>query len=136
MPLRSLSSSSRKTVHPVFIVSHGGRRVCRSAPRTAAPSGSVTSYPTVDQVIVVHARLIAKFGGSLGLRDRGALEAALARPQIGYYQDLIQEAAGTPTRFSWICTRVAECGFKNSRTGFAVTLPETNGSAETSPRWG
>ena len=54
----------------------------------------MTSYQTVDQVIVVHARLIAKFGGSLGLRDRGALEAALARPQIGYYQDLIQEAAG------------------------------------------
>src|SRR5262249_46844593 len=59
----------------VFIVSHGGRRVCRSAPRTAAPSGSVTSYPTVDQVIVVHARLIAKFGGSLRLRDRGGLRS-------------------------------------------------------------
>ena len=53
----------------------------------------MTSYPTVDEVIVVHARLIAKFGGSLGFRDRGALEAALARPQSGYYQDLIQEAA-------------------------------------------
>ena len=53
----------------------------------------MTSYPGVDEVIVVHARLIAKFGGSLGLRDRGALEAALARPQSGYYQDLIQEAA-------------------------------------------
>ena len=29
----------------------------------------------------------------MGLRDRGALESALARPQTGYYQDLIQEAA-------------------------------------------
>ena len=28
-----------------------------------------------------------------GIRDRGALESALARPQTGYYQDLIQEAA-------------------------------------------
>ncbi|MGA7237094.1 MAG: type II toxin-antitoxin system death-on-curing family toxin [Bryobacteraceae bacterium] len=27
------------------------------------------------------------------MRDRGALEAALARPQGGYYSDLIQEAA-------------------------------------------
>jgi len=36
---------------------------------------------------------IAKFGGSLGLRDRGALESALARPQSGYYEDIIQEAA-------------------------------------------
>jgi len=53
----------------------------------------VTSYATVDEVIVVHARLIAKFGGSLGIRDRGALESALARPRSGYYTDIIQEAA-------------------------------------------
>jgi len=53
----------------------------------------VTFYPTVDEVIAVHAQLIAKFGGSLGIRDRGALESALARPQSGYYNDIIQEAA-------------------------------------------
>ena len=28
-----------------------------------------------------------------GIRDRGALESALARPQTGYYTDVIQEAA-------------------------------------------
>jgi death on curing protein len=53
----------------------------------------VTFYPTVDEVIAVHARLIARFGGSLGIRDRGGLESALSRPQTGYYGDLIQEAA-------------------------------------------
>jgi death-on-curing protein len=53
----------------------------------------VTSYPTVDEVIVIHDRLIARFGGSTGIRDRGALESALARPQSGYYSDLLQEAA-------------------------------------------
>lgn len=53
----------------------------------------MTSYPTVDEVIAVHAQLIAKFGGSLGIRDRGALESALARPQSGYYEDLLHEAA-------------------------------------------
>jgi death on curing protein len=53
----------------------------------------VTLYPTVDEVIATHAKLIVKFGGSLGVRDRGALEAALARPQTGYYEDLIQEGA-------------------------------------------
>lgn len=52
----------------------------------------MTFYPTIDEVIAVHARLIAKFGGSLGIRDRGALESALARPQTGYYDDIIQEA--------------------------------------------
>lgn len=50
-------------------------------------------YPTVDEVIAVHAKLIAEFGGSRGIRDRGALESALARPQSGYYSDTIQEAA-------------------------------------------
>jgi death on curing protein len=53
----------------------------------------VTSYPTVEEVVAVHAQLIARFGGSLGVRDRGALESAVARPQTGYYSDIIQEAA-------------------------------------------
>jgi death-on-curing protein len=53
----------------------------------------VTLYPAIDEVIAVHARLVSRFGGSLGIRDRGALESALARPQTGYYGDLIQEAA-------------------------------------------
>jgi death on curing protein len=53
----------------------------------------VTFYPTTNEAIAAHARLIARFGGSPGLRDRGALEAALSRPQTGYYVDLIQEAA-------------------------------------------
>jgi death-on-curing protein len=53
----------------------------------------MTLYPTVDEVVAVHARLISRFGGSFGLRDRGALESALARPQSGYYSDIIQEAA-------------------------------------------
>jgi death-on-curing protein len=52
----------------------------------------VTSYPTVDEVIAVHAQLITKFGGSLGIRDLGALEAALARPQSGYYEDIIVDS--------------------------------------------
>lgn len=53
----------------------------------------MTLYPTVDEVIAVHVRLIAQFGGSLGIRDRGALESAIARPQSGYYANIIQEAA-------------------------------------------
>ncbi len=53
----------------------------------------MTCYPTVEEVLSAHVRLIARFGGSAGLRDLGALESALARPRSGYYQDLIQEAA-------------------------------------------
>lgn len=50
-------------------------------------------FPTTHEVIAVHDALIDEFGGSMGLRDRGALESALARPQIGYYDGLIEEAA-------------------------------------------
>jgi death-on-curing protein len=53
----------------------------------------VIVYPTAEEVIATHARLITKFGGSVGIRDRGGLEAAVFRPQTGYYLDLIQEAA-------------------------------------------
>lgn len=41
----------------------------------------------------MHAALIRRYGGSSGLRDAGALDAALFRPQSGYYQDIIAEAA-------------------------------------------
>ena len=53
----------------------------------------MTIYPEIDDVLIAHARLIARFGGAGGLRERGTLEAALARPQTGYYRDLIEEAA-------------------------------------------
>lgn len=53
----------------------------------------MTIYPSLDEVLAVHSMLIARFGGALGVREMGALESALARPQSGYYSDLIQEAA-------------------------------------------
>jgi death on curing protein len=53
----------------------------------------VTIYPTAPEVLFVHGMLIELFGGSHGIREIGALESALARPQIGYYRDLIEEAA-------------------------------------------
>ena len=53
----------------------------------------MTLYPTIEEVLLLHSRLLERFGGTPGLRDRGGLEAALARPQQGYYNDLIEEAA-------------------------------------------
>ena len=41
----------------------------------------------------MHRQLIERYGGGQGLRDPGALEAALFRPQSGYYDDVIAEAA-------------------------------------------
>lgn len=54
---------------------------------------SKTKYLSTSDVLLIHAVLLKKFGGSEGLRDAGLLEAALFRPQTGYYQDIIQEAA-------------------------------------------
>jgi death on curing protein len=53
----------------------------------------VTDYLTLADVLAIHADLIERYGGSPGLRDAGLLEAALFRPQTGYYPDLIEEAA-------------------------------------------
>ena len=50
-------------------------------------------FLTIDELLAMHQKLIEEFGGSPGLRDKGALESALMRPQIGYYQDIIEESA-------------------------------------------
>lgn len=41
----------------------------------------------------MHTVLMQRYGGALGVRDPGALEAALFRPQTGYYEDIVAEAA-------------------------------------------
>ena len=50
-------------------------------------------FPTIDQVVRMHDWLIARYGGSYGIRDMGALESAILRPQMGYYDSIIEEAA-------------------------------------------
>lgn len=50
-------------------------------------------YLTVADVLGMHTVLMQHYGGSLGVRDPGALEAALFRPQTGYYEDIVAEAA-------------------------------------------
>ena len=43
--------------------------------------------------MLMHGILLHQFGGSPGIRDAAALEAAMHRPQSGYYPDVISEAA-------------------------------------------
>ncbi len=50
-------------------------------------------YLTVAEAVEMHRQLIDEFGGIHGLRDKGLLEAAVFRPQNGYYDDLLHEAA-------------------------------------------
>lgn len=53
----------------------------------------MTDYLTVADVLAIHEDQIERYGGAHGVRDYGALEAALYRPQTGYYADLIAETA-------------------------------------------
>jgi len=53
----------------------------------------LSEYLRVVDVLAIHAILIDEFGGADGVRDLGALEAAVFRPQTGYYEDSISEAA-------------------------------------------
>ncbi len=50
-------------------------------------------YLTLVELLAIHDRLIEEFGGATGVRDGGALESALFRPQTGYYRDVVEEAA-------------------------------------------
>lgn len=50
-------------------------------------------FLSVDEAIAIHERLIERFGGTPGIRDKGLLESALFRPQTGYYNDIVELAA-------------------------------------------
>ena len=54
-------------------------------------------YLSLQEVISLHSLLIAQTGGSSGLRDRGALESAVAQPEASFggedlYPDLASKA--------------------------------------------
>ena len=53
----------------------------------------MTEYVTFADALFFHKHLIDRYGGAPGVRDAGALESALHRPQTGYYDTLIHEAA-------------------------------------------
>jgi death-on-curing protein len=50
-------------------------------------------YLTVAEAVAIHHRSIENYGGAHSLLDQGALEAAVFRPQTGYYNSLAEEAA-------------------------------------------
>lgn len=74
-------------------------------------------YLDMDDVLTLHQTQLERFGGAPGVRDAGLIEAALARPQSGYYRDLIEEAAAL-----WESLTMNH-GFidGNKRVGFAAT---------------
>jgi death-on-curing protein len=77
----------------------------------------VTDYLTTVEVLAIHDDQIERYGGARGVRDPGLLEAALYRPQTGYYVDLIEEAAALWESLSQNHPFVDG----NKRTAFAAT---------------
>ncbi|NBX67056.1 MAG: type II toxin-antitoxin system death-on-curing family toxin [Proteobacteria bacterium] len=77
----------------------------------------MTAYLTIVEVLAIHADQIARYGGSDGVRDMGQLEAALFRPQTGYYADVVAEAAALWESLSQNHPFIDG----NKRTAFAVT---------------
>jgi death-on-curing protein len=81
----------------------------------------VTVYLSLEQVLDLHRLEIRRFGGSAGLRERGSLEAALARPQMTFagedlYPDVESKAASV--MHSLVMNHPFVDG--NKRTGAAV----------------
>ena len=74
-------------------------------------------YIRVDDIMAIHADQIECYGGGEGIRDPGLLEAALFRPQTGYYPTLIDEAAALWESLSQNHPFVDG----NKRTAFAAT---------------
>ena len=74
-------------------------------------------YIRVDDILAIHADQIDRFGGGRGVRDPGLLEAALFRPQTGYYPTLIDEAAALWESLSQNHPFIDG----NKRTAFAAT---------------
>jgi death-on-curing protein len=53
----------------------------------------MAEYLTIAEVYQMQYLLIEMFGGLHGVRDKAAVEAAVFRPQTGYYHSLEEEAA-------------------------------------------
>ncbi len=53
---------------------------------------------TLEQILLLHQRVIEETGGTIGMRDQGILESALAQPLMSYagqelYPTLIEKVA-------------------------------------------
>ena len=77
----------------------------------------MSDHLTVAEVLAIHEDQIERYGGLQGVRDLGLLEAALYRPQTGYYTDLIEEAAALWESLAQNHPFIDG----NKRTAFAVT---------------
>ena len=78
---------------------------------------ATTRFPTLEEALELHRVLLDRFGGSAGIRDAGALESALFRPQTGSYATMALQAAALMQSLSMHHPFVDG----NKRVAFALT---------------
>jgi death on curing protein len=59
-----------------------------------------TLYLSLEEVLTLHAALLARHGGAPGVRDKGLVESALARARSGYYGSLSEQAVALLQSFA------------------------------------
>lgn len=82
----------------------------------------------IEAILALHEQLLARFGGSAGVRDKGMLESALGRPQqLSHYGDPSVFAIAASYAFGIVKNHPFIDG--NKRTGFmaAYTFLGANG---------
>ena len=79
--------------------------------------------PTLEQIMLLHTKLVARTGGSDGVRDAGLIESALMRANASFggveaYPGIVDKAAAV------CCGLIGNHGFVdgNKRIGVAVML--------------
>ena len=72
------------------------------------------------EVLAIHDRLLALHGGAAGLRDRGLLESALARPRQHYAYGASPDVVGMAALYAAGVVRNHPFVDGNKRTGFVV----------------
>lgn len=90
----------------------------------------MTLYLSKAQILALHKRILADFGGLAGLRDRGALEAAVERPCMTFaghelYPDLPSKTAAL--MHSLVCNHPFIDGNKRVGAAAAELFDRVNG---------
>ena len=89
-------------------------------------------YLSIRQVLALHTHQLRRFGGGAGVRDRGALESALARPAATFdgddlYADIPDKAAAL--MHSLALNHPFVDGNKRVAAFAAIVFAESNGHA-------
>lgn len=71
-----------------------------------------------EALVLLHAKSLARFGGSEGLRDEGLLDSALARPRNAFHYDGLHDFAGLAASYAFGLAKNHPFADGNKRAAF------------------